>query len=75
MLVLMVTDILVGGFTNAAIVTLLVIRRQPRALFERWSKTFGGLGSSPPRLSSQRSPYRVERGASRLVANYRSGWT
>jgi hypothetical protein len=68
MLVLMVTGILVGGFTNTTNLTLLAIRRQPHALFERWSKLFGGW--IPHRRASHPDahPKRIERGASRLDA-------
>jgi hypothetical protein len=68
MLVLMVTGILVGGFTNTTIITLLAICRQPHSLFERWSKTFEGW--TPHRRASHPDahPMRIERGASRLQA-------
>ena len=63
MLVLMVAGILVGGFTN---ITLLAIRRQPRSLFERWSKSFGGWTPQRRAFHPDAHPKRIERGASRL---------
>jgi Uma2 family endonuclease len=64
MLVLMVTGILDGDYTNSSNLTLLATRRQPHSLFECWSNLFGGW--TPHHRDAH--PKRMERGDSRLEA-------
>jgi hypothetical protein len=68
MLVLMVTGILDGDYTNSSNLTLLATRRQPHSLFERWSNLFGGWTPHHRASHPDAHPKRIEHGASRLEA-------
>jgi hypothetical protein len=72
MLVLMVTGILDGDYTNSSNLTLLATRRQPHSLFERWSNLFGGWTPHHRASHPDAHPKRIEHGASRLEAKVHS---
>jgi hypothetical protein len=67
MLVLMVTSILDGGYTNSSILHFWRFITNPAQFFERWSKSFGGW-TLHRRVSQERRFPSGERGASRLIA-------
>jgi hypothetical protein len=58
-----------GGRLHRIYLTLLAAHRQPRTLFERWSKSFGGWTPYRRAFHPDAHPKRIERGASRLGAN------
>jgi hypothetical protein len=58
-----------GGRLHHLYFTLLATHRQPRTLFERWSKLFGGWTPCRRDFHPDAHPMRIERGASRRVTN------